>query len=146
MPSQDIVERIRTGQFNLSGPEWQSVSEQAKNLISGLLTVNASLRLTLDRVVTHPWLVHLAPRTPLQTSSCLGKAGATKKAVNNTFHAFYVAAQAGFTLGDPASAPLIKKRRKKRKQSPLPLVGDEGGRPSTLELVDGAPDSNEKSL
>lgn len=48
--------RIRTGQYDFPNPEWQNVSEQAKELIRGMLNVDPGRRLTIDDVMTNPWI------------------------------------------------------------------------------------------
>ena len=42
--AENIMQRIKEGEFNLSGPEWASVSEPAKKLIKGAYSVNYSHR------------------------------------------------------------------------------------------------------
>ena len=131
-----MVESIKRGAFSLSGPEWRSVSEHAKEVIAGLLTVNAAQRLTLDSLSRHPWLQpHSAPSTQLHTNHSLRKVGATERAINHTLKAFHKASQAGFALGDPTHAPLARKRRQKKDTSPPARAG--GGRPNRLELSPG---------
>lgn len=34
--AETIMQRIRGGEFDMSGPEWSSVSEAAKDLIQGM--------------------------------------------------------------------------------------------------------------
>lgn len=48
--------RIRTGQYDFPNPEWQGVSEQAKELIRGMLNVNPGIRLTIDDVMKNTWI------------------------------------------------------------------------------------------
>ena len=90
LSTEEIMERIRAGQFSMEGPEWTDVSPLARDLIEGLLTVDASHRLTLSGLLAHPWLAPTsAPATPLHTSCVLGREKGTASAVNLTFHAFY---------------------------------------------------------
>ena len=87
--------------------------------ITGLLTVDAKNRLTLDNLTTHPWLApQSAPSTPLQTSCVLERDRGTASALKQTFQAFIQATRAGFTLGDVSRAPLAKRRKRKRGLSP----------------------------
>lgn len=109
------------------------MSSQAKNLIKGLLTVNTSQRLTIDSLLVHPWLVpDSAPDTPLCTNISLKSLGATRTAINHTFHAYYkVTSKEGLILGDPSQNPLARKRKQKSDKSPQP-----GARPTTLDIID----------
>ena len=57
-------------------------------------------------------------------------------AINQTFRAFHQATRAGFTLGEVSRAPLAKRRRHKRKHSPLPPAPPhQHVRPSNLDLL-----------
>lgn len=90
LSTEEIMERIQAGQFSLVGPEWDGVSPQARDLIEGLLTVDAESRLTLTGVLSHPWLTPAsAPATPLLTSCVLGREKGTASAIKHTFHAFH---------------------------------------------------------
>lgn len=48
--------RIKTGQFDFPSPEWNNVSNDAKTLISSMLSVDPSVRLTINEVVKHKWI------------------------------------------------------------------------------------------
>ncbi len=79
---------------------------------AGLLTVDTQHRLTLRDLSCHPWLKpQSAPSTPLHITP-LHKG--TASALKHTFHAFYQATKAGFTLGDVSRARLAKRRKDKR--------------------------------
>lgn len=47
---------IKNAKFHFRYPRFQKVSENAKNLIRGLLTVDPKRRLTLPEVFQHPWV------------------------------------------------------------------------------------------
>ena len=51
---------IRRGQYDFDSPEWDVVSEQAKDLIRGLLLVDSSVRMTAAQVLRHPWVKNTA--------------------------------------------------------------------------------------
>ena len=130
-----MVKSIKKGQFTMEGEEWRGVSDSAKELISGLLAVNATQRLTLEATSRHSWLQpHSAPTTELLTNRSLRRAGAAERAINQTMKAFHEATQNGFVLRDPTNAPLAKKRKKKHGTSPLPPEERDGKRPNRLEL------------
>jgi mitogen-activated protein kinase-activated protein kinase 2 len=48
--------RIKTGQFDFPNPEWSNVSSDAKTLISSMLSVDPSTRLSIKEVVKHKWI------------------------------------------------------------------------------------------
>lgn len=48
--------RIRAGQYDFPSPEWDNVSGDAKTLISSMLSVDPSIRLTINEVVKHKWI------------------------------------------------------------------------------------------
>ncbi|XP_070606718.1 ribosomal protein S6 kinase alpha-3 isoform X2 [Erythrolamprus reginae] len=55
---EEILTRIGSGKFSLSGGYWNSVSETAKDLVSKMLHVDPHQRLTAAQVLRHPWIVH----------------------------------------------------------------------------------------
>lgn len=54
--SPGMKKRIRTGQYDFPNPEWQNVSDSAKKLIRGMLSVDPSNRLTIDQVMKNSWI------------------------------------------------------------------------------------------
>lgn len=44
------------GHFSFPDSEWSNVSDQAKDLICGLLVKNAPKRLSAEAVLQHPWI------------------------------------------------------------------------------------------
>lgn len=67
--SPGMKRRIRQGKIPWEGKIWKSVSEDAKNLIKGMLVTNPSKRLTIDEVMTNKWISEntSVPETPLHT-------------------------------------------------------------------------------
>ncbi|KRX42520.1 MAP kinase-activated protein kinase 3 [Trichinella murrelli] len=67
--------RIRSGQYVFPSPEWDGVSECAKDLIRGLFKTDPAARLTIEQVMAHPWITgcNQVPETPLSTLSVLAK-------------------------------------------------------------------------
>ena len=51
-----LFRKIKKGDFEFHEEYWGSVSEEAKDLIRGMLRVNAEERLTVDQVLTHKWV------------------------------------------------------------------------------------------
>lgn len=54
--SPGMKKRIRTGQYTFPNPEWQNVSKDAKELISGMLNIEPTKRLTIEQVITNNWI------------------------------------------------------------------------------------------
>ncbi|XP_054653436.1 ribosomal protein S6 kinase alpha-1 isoform X2 [Dunckerocampus dactyliophorus] len=53
----EILNRIGNGHFSLSGGNWDTVSDAAKDLVSKMLHVDPHQRLTAKQVLRHPWIV-----------------------------------------------------------------------------------------
>ena len=54
--SPGMKKRIRQGQYSFPSPEWDSVSKDAKDLITKLLKTDPNERLTIDAALKHPWI------------------------------------------------------------------------------------------
>ncbi|XP_067234332.1 ribosomal protein S6 kinase alpha-3 isoform X3 [Chanodichthys erythropterus] len=55
---EEILARIGSGKFSLTGGYWNSVSLEAKDLVSKMLHVDPHQRLTAAQVLRHPWIIH----------------------------------------------------------------------------------------
>lgn len=62
-----IAALIRNGRYSLQGSAWEHVSNNAKNLIRGLLEVNPGQRLTAAQCLQHPWLKESLPLSSRET-------------------------------------------------------------------------------
>jgi calcium-dependent protein kinase len=60
-----ILAKVKRGSFNYNGAEWNSVSAEAKDLISHLLVVQPDGRLTAEQALSHPWVATTQPEVPL---------------------------------------------------------------------------------
>lgn len=71
-----MKKRIRTGQFDFPNPEWLHVSQDAKKLINGCLSVDPAHRLTIEQVMRNTWIAQYTavPQTPLHTGRVLREA------------------------------------------------------------------------
>ena len=54
--TKNFHNQMKTGQFEFEPEYWMHISAAAKELIRGLLTVNAAQRLTVDQALAHPWV------------------------------------------------------------------------------------------
>uniref|UniRef100_A0A4W3HHF5 Ribosomal protein S6 kinase n=1 Tax=Callorhinchus milii TaxID=7868 RepID=A0A4W3HHF5_CALMI len=53
---EEILLRIGSGNFSLSGGNWDTVSDAAKDLLSHMLHVDPHQRFTAEQVLKHPWI------------------------------------------------------------------------------------------
>lgn len=51
-----VMSRIKGGEFNLSGSVWNNVSEEAKRVTQGLLTVEPTKRMRMNDLLTNTWV------------------------------------------------------------------------------------------
>ncbi|CAH1799748.1 unnamed protein product [Owenia fusiformis] len=106
----DILKRIGEGKFMLSGGNWDSVSPDAKDLVSKMLHVDPLARTTLHDVLHHRWIANRDSlpqlRLTLQDINLVkGAMKATYKAINNSPRAAL----------EPVGASLLAQRRGKNK-------------------------------
>uniref|UniRef100_A0A914HTQ6 non-specific serine/threonine protein kinase n=1 Tax=Globodera rostochiensis TaxID=31243 RepID=A0A914HTQ6_GLORO len=73
--SPGMKSRIRAGQYNFSGPEWDRVSEAAKDLIRRCLVTDPDERATINQLMQHKWITHYNknPVTALATQRVLNE-------------------------------------------------------------------------
>jgi serine/threonine protein kinase len=57
---RELFKKITKGDYQFHPDYWGSVSDEAKDLIRGLLTVDANKRLTVEQALAHPWLMKSA--------------------------------------------------------------------------------------
>lgn len=53
---RELFKKITKGDYQFHPDYWNTVSDEAKDLIRGLLTVDVSKRLTVEQALAHPWL------------------------------------------------------------------------------------------
>ncbi|XP_039597279.1 ribosomal protein S6 kinase alpha-5 isoform X1 [Polypterus senegalus] len=115
--AEEIMKKIKQGDFSFEGEAWKSVSQQAKNLIQELLIVDPVKRIKMSSLRHNEWLQddsHLSSN-PLMTPGILGTSGATVNTyVKATFHAFNKCKREGFCLQNVDKAPLAKRRKMKK--------------------------------
>ncbi|RIB12453.1 kinase-like domain-containing protein [Gigaspora rosea] len=51
-----LLDQIRIGRYKFHSPAWDNISDNAKDLIKGLLTVNVNNRLTVSQALAHPFM------------------------------------------------------------------------------------------
>uniref|UniRef100_A0A7E4V8S0 Ribosomal protein S6 kinase n=1 Tax=Panagrellus redivivus TaxID=6233 RepID=A0A7E4V8S0_PANRE len=124
--ANDIIARIRLAEFSFVESVWDSVSDLAKDLITGLLTVDPKKRLSLQQLARHPWLRAKSEdgTRELQTPTILPSTA--DDSFNETFNAFLSANKDGFQLMDVDTAPLLVKRRGLKRRSDNSAPGEKG--------------------
>ncbi|XP_069866442.1 ribosomal protein S6 kinase alpha-2 isoform X3 [Dipodomys merriami] len=55
---EEILARVGSGKYALSGGNWDSISDAAKDMVSKMLHVDPQQRLTTLQVLKHPWIVN----------------------------------------------------------------------------------------
>lgn len=78
-----LFRKIVKAEYQFHPDYWNTVSDEAKDLIRGLLTVDMTKRLTVDQALNHPWLKQsdatLASRNLDSNLAALKKYQATRK-------------------------------------------------------------------
>ncbi|KAI9704391.1 MAG: hypothetical protein M1836_007254 [Candelina mexicana] len=67
-----LSQQIKLGRFDYPSPYWDSVGDQALDLIDKMLTVNVDDRLTIDECLEHPWITLKGPDVKDSTDSLTG--------------------------------------------------------------------------
>ncbi|CAD5207109.1 unnamed protein product [Bursaphelenchus okinawaensis] len=156
--ANDIIARIRSAEFSFDDPVFENVSDMAKDLITGLLTIDPKKRLTLAELCRHPWIsMHkknniLAEVKQLPTPTLLPRSAG--ESFNETITALWTANKAGFHLMDVTTAPLLVKRRGTKRTNQdandekndntlasVSELNEDHQRPSTLDIYGSAPNS-----
>ena len=69
-----MFRKIKKAQYDFHEQYWSSVTEEAKDLIRGMLEIDATKRLTVDQVLSHPW-VRISPQQHTRRSNHGPRAG-----------------------------------------------------------------------
>jgi len=59
-----LEEQIQTASFNMNTNAWHRISEEAKDLVRGLLKVKPTERFTLQHCLRHPWVMGTGSYSP----------------------------------------------------------------------------------
>lgn len=113
----EIMKKIKRGEFSFEGDAWKNVSQEAKDLIQGLLTVDPNKRIKMTSLRYNEWLQDGSQLSsnPLMTPDNLGSSGAAVHSyVKATFNAFNKYKREGFCLQNVDKAPLAKRRKMKK--------------------------------
>lgn len=67
----EMKTKIKAGEYKFPKNEWKNISQEAKDIIGSMLTVNPSARVTIEWVLKCPWLTGTVPETPINIASAL---------------------------------------------------------------------------
>ncbi|XP_072102134.1 ribosomal protein S6 kinase alpha-5-like isoform X2 [Mobula birostris] len=117
----EIMRKIKGGDFSFHGEAWKNVSEGAKDIVRGLLTVEPSKRLKMSDLRRNDWLQNGSQLSSvsLMTPDVLGSTGPSVNTYfKATFLAFNKCKREGFLLKSVDNAPLAKRRKLKLSAGP----------------------------
>jgi len=60
----DVLVKVRRGNFTFEPRHWHHISQDAKELISGMLSFNPNSRISAEDALMHMWIKDTAPRAP----------------------------------------------------------------------------------
>ncbi|TSN67085.1 Ribosomal protein S6 kinase alpha-5 [Bagarius yarrelli] len=115
--AERIMKKIKQGDFSFQSEAWRNVSQQAKDLIQELLTVDPNKRIKMCELRYNMWLQDDSQLSsnPLMTPDILGLSTASvNTCVKATFNAFNKCKREGFRLQTVDKAPLAKRRKMKK--------------------------------
>jgi len=62
---QDLIEKIKLGEYELPDEYWASISDSAKDLVKQCLKKDPRERITPDKALLHPWITQRQNTSPL---------------------------------------------------------------------------------
>ena len=54
--NREVLERTCRGQYSMTGPVWDEVSENAKDLVRKMLVTDPKERIKASEILLHPWI------------------------------------------------------------------------------------------
>ncbi|XP_053684125.1 ribosomal protein S6 kinase alpha-5 [Sabethes cyaneus] len=109
-----IMDKIRRGSFDLASSAWVCVSEEAKDLVKRLLTVDPDRRITMEQLLVHEWLDlnrTAGVRRQLKLVYPQQSLRRLEQNVRNTYDAFKRAHEEGFRLREVSRPNNTNQRR-----------------------------------
>lgn len=70
--NSELFEQIKAGKFEFHSPYWDDVSEEAKDLVKKLLTVDPKKRITLEEAKEHKWFSNTGKLLKLNREKSFG--------------------------------------------------------------------------
>lgn len=67
--TEQMKRRIKAGDYSFPSPDWDNISDTAKNVVRKLLVINPAERMTIQEFMQHPWITDRknAPKCKLKT-------------------------------------------------------------------------------
>ena len=53
---KEVLENVQRGTYKLQGEEWDDITEEAKDLIEKLLTMDPAERISAKDAIKHSWI------------------------------------------------------------------------------------------
>jgi serine/threonine protein kinase len=69
---QTMARKVLRGEYEFASPDWDPISQEAKDLITGLLAVRPEERLTIKQFLAHPWIRQNSDSKPASHASTPG--------------------------------------------------------------------------
>lgn len=70
---QKILKKVFAGKYSMDGPEWSHISQEAKDLISKMLTLDMDKRISSAEVLEHPWFQNNTKEKKLRLDLPIGR-------------------------------------------------------------------------
>lgn len=61
----ELENKILNAEYDFNGPEWNEISQEARDFITQMLQVDPKNRITIEDALKHPWLSGNAPKVQL---------------------------------------------------------------------------------
>jgi serine/threonine protein kinase len=62
---QEIFNKIMRGDYDFPSPDWDNISDDAREFVCALLTLNPKERPSASQCLEAPWITNMSPSTPL---------------------------------------------------------------------------------
>lgn len=111
---EEILLRIGNGKFSLSGGNWDSISDGAKDLLSHMLHMDPQQRYTTEQVLKHSWITH-RDQLPDDQPNRNGTSHVVKGAVVATYSA--LTHKTFQPVLEPVAASSLAQRRSMKKRT-----------------------------
>ena len=123
------MKKVRAGKFSFSDPAWANVSNEAKDVITQLLTYDVDKRPSAEQVLQHPWIIKMSSQ---QVDSSMAMGALTNL---KSFRADQKLKQATFAF---IASQLLSKSEKENLARIFKAIDKNGdGKLSKEEIMDG---------
>lgn len=77
--NEENIENIKNGKYDFASPDWDEISENAKDLVRKMLNPDPKKRITAEEILRHPWMVENATEVKLDVPDRLRKYNSRRK-------------------------------------------------------------------